>query len=311
MRKLTFQLRFIKYLRVHAICLWLYKKHLQTAFVCCLGLLLLGIETFQEEEWSSSDEVTSVLCVLGVTNWFCDLSFFPNWKQSVALVLCPCLQVESGPVPSYFSSVPNTTMVWKTILVVWDVLFFKTSNCFLGYNATETSNDTTDCWESTEGSTLHLLQYDEVQTRNHALDLEAREYFSARFPGNCKGGTSDQVTNSSMLGQESSGLQAENRADFFLFFSPLETAKILGCFLPLMWNCEHLGPSQFWEKNCWKKAFSYGITLAWTEVENAVNFMRKIVLWWFIPQMWRPLCWRETIGTYPVYEKLGLDFQLP
>lgn len=148
----------INYLRTHAICLRQYKKTSPTAFVCCLGFLLLGIETFQEEEWSSSNEVTSVLCVLPVTNWFCDLSFFPNWKQSVGLVLCPGLQVESGPIPSCFWSTPNTAMVRKTILVVWDVLFFKTFNCFVGYNTTETTNDTTDYWESTEGSTLHILQ---------------------------------------------------------------------------------------------------------------------------------------------------------
>jgi len=46
-----------------------------------------------------------------------------------------------------------------------------------------------------------------------------------------------------------------------------------------MWNCEHLAPSQFWKKKCGKKAFSYGISQTWAQVENTVNFMRKIILW--------------------------------
>lgn len=44
----------------------------------------------------------------------------------------------------------------------WTSTAFKTFNCFLGYVAAEMTNDTIDYWESTEGSTLHLLQQDEV-----------------------------------------------------------------------------------------------------------------------------------------------------
>lgn len=89
------------------------------------------------------------------------------------------------------------------------------------------------------------------QTTNHAHDWEAGEYYSSRFPDSHKRGKSDQVTSSSMLSQESSGLQAENRVDFF--FPPLEPGEILGCFLPLMWNYECLAPRQFGEKTAERK----------------------------------------------------------
>lgn len=46
------------------------------------------------------------------------------------------------------------------------------------------------------------------QTTNHAYDLKAGEYSSARSPDRYKGG---KVARSSMLSEELSGLQAENR----------------------------------------------------------------------------------------------------
>lgn len=76
--------------------------------------------------------------------------------------------------------------------------------------------------------------------------------------------------------------------------------------LLLMWNCEHLAPSQFWGENCWKNIFSFGISLTWEAVDNDVNFMRKNILWLLVPQTWR-----QPLGIYWLYEKLGPDSQPP
>lgn len=92
------------------------------------------------------------------------------------------------------------------------------------------------CCKSTEGSILHHLQQDEVQTTNHAHDLKAGEYFSSGLPDSCKEGmTKQQILPCSKL-------QAENSVDCCFVFS----VEIFACFL-------HLGErgafGQFSEKN--------------------------------------------------------------
>lgn len=186
------------------------------AFVCCLGLLLLGVKTFQEEEWSSSNEVTSLLCALGIANGFRDLSSLSSWKQWAGLVPLPRSSGGKWPCPLLPLNVPNTAVGWKTVRVVGLVLLLKpltASWATLLQKLLMTQLTIGKAQRAVHCTYCNKMKY-KPQTTNHAHDLEAGEYFSARFPDSHKGGRSDQVTSSSMLSQESSGLQAESRVDF-------------------------------------------------------------------------------------------------